>query len=265
VPTCFRRRFRRPSPALVVALLALAVALAPAASALVSHVRSATYAVRAETAKYADNAGRVDGFHASRYPRNGFLLALDAKTGQFPARVLPNGGRGPAGPNGQAGPSGPQGPLGPAGAGVPLAFAADAGGVSTSSASYVDLGGPSVTVNVPSGAFLEVYARTTFAGDDGGAVALFEDGSLVPGQDPNCGAPASLLSNDNPTAVTLASGSDSIGVCGSTGGIPSAVLLTPTPGTHTYSLRYELCSCPGGSGTETFSNRSLWVAVRPGS
>jgi hypothetical protein len=60
----------------------------------------------------AINADKVDGLHASRSPRAGRLLALDAKA-KLPASVLPAAQTGPAGP---AGPAGPKGDTGAAGA-----------------------------------------------------------------------------------------------------------------------------------------------------
>lgn len=61
-------------------------------------------------ALFAKNAGAVDGISASRTPKAGQLLPLDAQ-GRVPAGVLPTGGargeRGPQGPQGSAGPAGP--------------------------------------------------------------------------------------------------------------------------------------------------------------
>ncbi len=66
------------------------------------------------------NADRVDGLHASRTPKAGQLLALNAN-GKFPASVLPlvrgpKGATGPRGAQGVQGPAGLPGPVGPAGA-----------------------------------------------------------------------------------------------------------------------------------------------------
>jgi Collagen triple helix repeat (20 copies) len=73
-----------------------------------------------DRALFARNAGSVDGLSATKRPRPGKLLALNAK-GKFPARVLPPGTQGPAGaagpegPTGETGPAGAAGPTGPAG------------------------------------------------------------------------------------------------------------------------------------------------------
>src|SRR5262249_16019539 len=59
---------------------------------------------------FAANADKVDGIHASRTPKAGALLALNARK-KFPASVVPTL-PGPAGPQGPHGPQGPQGPQG---------------------------------------------------------------------------------------------------------------------------------------------------------
>ncbi len=68
-----------------------------------------------EFAKQSGNADRVDGLNASRTPRAGQLLALDAKK-RFPASVVPAGAAGPMGATGAAGPAGANGATGGPGA-----------------------------------------------------------------------------------------------------------------------------------------------------
>src|ERR671936_2076816 len=68
-------------------------------------------------AKFAQNAGKVNGIQASRSPQAGKLLALNSAK-KFPKSVIPpgtQGPRGPAGPAGATGPTGPAGATGPAG------------------------------------------------------------------------------------------------------------------------------------------------------
>ncbi len=117
------------------AVLALA-ALAIAALAATPLGTAAQNAVR--VALYAKNAGKVDGVSASRVPRPGHLLALDAN-GKIPASVLPPAELGPPGPPGPAGPpgppgspgergaEGPQGPVGPVGPEGPAGVTGAAG------------------------------------------------------------------------------------------------------------------------------------------
>jgi hypothetical protein len=103
------RRVSRPSPAMVVALVGLFVALGGPGYAA-SAVQSALFAKRADRARYASRAGsahvagrahkaatatsakkagKVDGFNASATPIPNTLLALGAN-GKFPAIALPN-------------------------------------------------------------------------------------------------------------------------------------------------------------------------------
>jgi hypothetical protein len=115
-------------------------------AAIVGAVAAGSPAVAAEVvafAKSAGNANTVNKIGASKTPRAGMLVPLNAK-GKFPAAVIPasrqaigkpgpagpqglqgatgpaglngaNGSQGPAGPAGAAGATGPQGPQGPQG------------------------------------------------------------------------------------------------------------------------------------------------------
>jgi hypothetical protein len=103
------RRVRRPSPAMVVAVVGLFVALGGPGYAA-SAVQSTLFAKRADRARYATRAGsahvagrahkantatsakragKVDGFNASAAPIPNTLLALGAN-GKFPAAALPS-------------------------------------------------------------------------------------------------------------------------------------------------------------------------------
>lgn len=85
-------------------------------AAIVGAVAAGSPAVAAEVvgfAKSAGNAKTVNKIGASKTPRAGMLLPLNAK-GQFPAAVIP-ASRQAIGKPGPAGPQGPQGPQGPAG------------------------------------------------------------------------------------------------------------------------------------------------------
>ena len=91
-------RIRRPSPALVVAGLALAIALS--GTAVAASVALAPNSVGTPQLKTnAVTTAKV---------KNGTLLRADFKAGQVPA-----GRAGPAGPAGAAGAAGPAGPAGP--------------------------------------------------------------------------------------------------------------------------------------------------------
>jgi hypothetical protein len=96
-----RALVRRPSPALVIAMLALLIALGAPGYAAQS-LQSVLFAKR------AGNANKVDGFSASKKPRKNTLLALDSH-GKLPASVGAVGPRGAQGAQGLQGPQGLQG------------------------------------------------------------------------------------------------------------------------------------------------------------
>ncbi len=87
----------RPSPAMVVAFIALLAALGTSAYAQLAIPRNSV-----------GNAQLKRGAVTSSKVRNGSLLSRDFRPGQLPA--------GPQGPAGPAGPRGPEGPPGPHGA-----------------------------------------------------------------------------------------------------------------------------------------------------
>jgi hypothetical protein len=153
--------------------------------------------------------------------------------------------------------------------GVPSFAEASAAATTSSTSAYVSLGGPSVTVAVPQASnapkgtgFIQVAAQAHID-DDAGAVALFQDGSPMPGQSDVCDqvvgtpGPALFTSTDGLSGTWSTPASIAItGNCGSTG--PAApVMFVTTAGTHTYELRYAFCSCDGSDAT--FSQRRLWV------
>jgi len=102
-------RLRSAHPATYIATAALVVAASGASPA--DAVRTV------QRALYAKDAGSVNKIKASKTPRPGRLVPLDARA-RFPASVLKNGRgpRGPEGPRGVDGPAGPAGPRGPSGA-----------------------------------------------------------------------------------------------------------------------------------------------------
>jgi len=130
-------------------------------------------------------------------------------------------------------------------------FAADL--VSTTSGPPADLGGPSVTVTVPEGGLVNIYARVeaaaTGGGGDGAAqVHLYEPTVLA----------------DTPQVMTAATNNPVAGRYTSPGtnGVASMVrggmlTLSPPAGTYTFSLRYS----QAGGATASFQNRRLWVGV----
>ena len=160
-----------------------------------------------------------------------------------------------------------------------IASAMQGGRVTTDQeANYVSLGGPSLTVDVPSSGYIEVWVsarigdETDGTVDGGGAVALFEDGQLVPipNQQSFCtsGSPTlddALVMGEMPpnaeaTFSTPPVPNAAFG-CGSAGAVPGSLVFKRPPGTHTYELRYGDCGCFPGTPA-AFSDRLLQVAPR---
>jgi hypothetical protein len=138
------RRLRRvrPSPAMVVACLALLAALAGTSVAAVTLTLPRNSVGTLQLRANSVNSSKV---------LNRALRAVDFAAGQ-----LPRGARGPAGPPGVAGPTGPAGPAGAAGVASP-GYVAEVlsqtsnSETSTTSTSYTNLSNGNLTVNVPSG------------------------------------------------------------------------------------------------------------------
>jgi hypothetical protein len=106
----------RPSPAMVVAFIALLLALGSGAYAQLSIPNNSV-----GTKKLKNNAVTTkkinNGAVNSNKVKNGSLMSADFAAGQIPAGPRgATGERGPAGPAGLAGPAGPAGARGPAGA-----------------------------------------------------------------------------------------------------------------------------------------------------
>ena len=99
-----RGKLRRPSPAMIIACLALLVALSGTGIA----------AVNALPRNSVGNAQLRNSSVTSIKVKNGSLLRADFRAGQIPSG--PPGPQGPAGPAGPTGPAGATGPAGPAGA-----------------------------------------------------------------------------------------------------------------------------------------------------
>jgi hypothetical protein len=98
---------RRPSPAMVVACIALLVALTGTSVAAVSALAPNSVGARQLRTGAVTNAKIRNSAVTSVKVANRSLLRSDFAPGQLPA--------GPTGPQGPPGPAGPQGPAGPAG------------------------------------------------------------------------------------------------------------------------------------------------------
>jgi Collagen triple helix repeat (20 copies) len=145
-------------------------------------------------AKFARNAGAVNGIKASRKPVAGRLLPL-ARNGKFPSSVVPTvrgergadgaqgprgpeGARGPAGPAGERGPLGPPGLAGPPGPGaqrVNLDVPAD-----TAAARVLSLGGLVLEAACSAAGDLSVEASSTVNNAKASAFLVADNPANVP-------------------------------------------------------------------------------------
>jgi len=131
----------------------------------------------------------------------------------------------------------------------------EAGPLPTASVPAADLGGPSVTVNVPESGLIAVYARGTGEIDGGGnnaraQIHLFEPTLLA-------GAPR-ILEFDSPDPQLRISTPGTGNVDGTASLARGGWIVFPADaGKYTFSLRYSVA----GGGTATFQNTGIWAGV----
>lgn len=186
--------------------------------------------------------------HACYQKENGQLRVIDkdAKQSCRPSEVAltfnqkgPAGPTGPAGPRGATGPAGPTGPSGSGGSGVTTLKSSRPAEVSTSSETFVDFDGPSITFAVPAGGATVIVAAsvegrvTEHNGDDTWEAAV------------NCGDGERLIGNfTNDTYLRSDVGQSR---------------LFPA-GTRTCKFRYR---AEDSENPAFFRNRQLHVTVLP--
>jgi hypothetical protein len=221
-------RSRRPSPAMIVACIALVVSLGGTSVAAVS-VIPRNGVGEAQLRKGAVTAPKIrDGAVTSADVRDGSLLAADFLAGQLPAG--PEGSAGPEGPAGGQGPAGQPGPQGPAGEQGPsgvISGVGITGGGPNPSAAYAFFGMPaSVTVTDPKQRVLVVSTNSfgTLGSSaaalnlficyqqPGGPLTLVGNGMLGMQLPANTKVPMSMSK-----VLALAAGEYKVGLCG-TGG-----------------------------------------------
>jgi hypothetical protein len=198
----------RPSPATAIALTALLVALGGVAYATIP-----------------DSNGTI---HACYQKRNGDLRVVQSSDDcRARERALDWNRQGRRGPPGSS-----------------VAYDEKADEVTTDSLTPVDLGGPSVTVNVSQSGLIAVFARADVGS---GRVSLSEPTDFDP--------PLSLLADccSAPMREWTETGTTS-GTREKTGA--NRLILEATPGVHTYRLEYQ-ANASGSTGH--FRNRKLWV------
>jgi hypothetical protein len=267
-------KLQRPSPALVVSVIALSVALGGTGYAAI--VLPANSVGKEQIKKNAVTAAKV---------KNRSLLAVDFKAGQLPAG--PTGATGPKGEKGEKGEKGDPGTVDTSnfyskgesdsrflGAAAKAADAdkldgldstqlADAGqydardsffsftGARDCDDVFGQLIGPEVTVDVGPSGLVSVYAQAQiqdFGGTEG-RVQLFEPNSLASCPTILRGNPAS---NGGIDVKKTLPGDDR-----GTTGLGAPVVFRVSPGVRTFTLRYG--STPDAGFSVNFSNRLLWV------
>jgi hypothetical protein len=127
--------------------------------------------------------------------------------------------------------------------------------VSTTSNTPVDLGGPNVTVKVPKGGLVEIFAEVNLQVIGGGPnseaqVRLFEP-TILPSAPKIIGGANGALDD----RFTAPGPGNENGVNGQLRG--GWLVFSPGAGTHTFSLRYS----GAGGGTALFADPKLYVAV----
>lgn len=127
--------------------------------------------------------------------------------------------------------------------------------VSTTSNTPVDLGGPSVTVKVPKGGLVGIFAEANLQQIGGGPTAearvhLYDPAS-VPTQPQIIGGSTAQITDH----FTAPGTGNQTGVNGQLRG--GWLVFSPGAGTHTFSLRYS----GSGGGTALFAGTKLYVAV----
>ena len=197
------RNHGRPSPALIVAMVALIAAVSGTALALPGKNSVKSNDIAPGGVKGTDIA------NGAIKPHKLDLIKVDGETGPFPTASVP----------------------------------------------AADLGGPSVTVNVPETGLVAIYARGTGEIDGGGQgataqVHLYEP-NLLPG------APRVLeFTTSEPQLRITAPGTgdlDGTGVLTRGGWL----VFPAEKGRYTFSLRYSVA----GGGTANFTNTGIWAGV----
>jgi hypothetical protein len=214
------RGIPRPSPAMIVALVGIVIGLGGVAFATIP-----------------DSSGTIHGCYNQSGNLRVVESANDCRKNETP---LAWNQQGPPGPPGTSN----------------TAFAEETSEVSTTSFGFTDLGGPTVTVNVPPSGLIEVLARVELKGNGCMYVNLFDIAETESTLDLVSGCVTTSYFNLWSTPVTNI-------------GSPhrwnrSWTVVETSPGPHTYALRYRATNTGGNeppSATDAafFRNRKLWI------
>jgi hypothetical protein len=131
----------------------------------------------------------------------------------------------------------------------------EAGPLPTASVPAIDLGGPSVTVQVPETGLVAIYARGTAQINGGGSGALAQIHLYEPSLLPS--APR-IMEFSSPTPELRITTPGTGNVDGTASLTRGGWLVFPAEkGTYTFSLYYSVA----GGGTGTFTNTGIWAGV----
>ena len=214
---------RRPSPAMIIACIALAIGLGGTSYATVQQLVPRNSVGTAQLKNNAVNSAKV---------ANNSLRALDFAPGQLL--------RGPAGPAGSAGPQGPVGPAGPAGpagtsaAGGVLAFkiASSNDPSATTSTAFVEL--TSQTITVPTGATATILVTFSAESACSGGTGTCAVRVLIDGVEAAPGGGTDIVFDSSDGGVETASSWESHAV--------ERYAIGKAAGSHTVAVQYASTS-----------------------
>ncbi len=227
----------RPSPAMVIASIALAVAVGGTGYAAITLPKNSVGTTQLK--KNAVTGAKVRNRSLTGAEiKTGSLLAKNFRAGQLPAG--PKGDAGPQGPKGDSGAEGPQGNTGPTG---PVYGESHAVTAEVMTPEF-DLAPGSTQVTTPIAGKLYVFgyiqrAAVTCTGNTPAVLALFVDDVRVPGTLYGLGAgTAENLSFAAVTAAPIAAGVHTVVAKGDciTGNPPGTVPTTNTANTASYGV-----------------------------
>lgn len=131
----------------------------------------------------------------------------------------------------------------------------EVGPLPTASVPATDLGGPSVTVNVPETGLVALYARGTGEIDGGGQNALAQIHVFEPTLFPGAPRIMEFNSADPQLRISTPGTGDVDGTASLARG--GWIVFPADQGKYTFSLFYSVA----GGGTATFQNTGLWAGV----
>jgi hypothetical protein len=131
----------------------------------------------------------------------------------------------------------------------------ETGPLPTASIAAANLGGPSVTVNVPETGLVAIYARATGEIDGGPQGALAQVHLFEPKLMPNAPRILEFNTPDPQLRITTPGTGDLDGAAVLTRG--GWLVFPAEKGRYTFSLYYSVA----GGGTATFTNTGIWAGV----